>query len=228
VTGTYDFLRAFSILVVVFGHWFIALIWREGGEIGVHNAIGVTRGLWLITWLFQVMPVFFFVGGFSNLKTYEAMRARGESVSDFWRVRFERLLKPTAVFVGIWLAIQAGLYLVDAGGTGIIRGGMLPFGPLWFLLVYLGVILLTPPAVLLHRRAQVFVPAVMVAVVVMMDVLRFAFGVPKLAGESGRGLAVRPPDRLLLRRRLAGAHRPFWAGDDRACRCRRARRPHEH
>jgi peptidoglycan/LPS O-acetylase OafA/YrhL len=104
-----DFLRAFSILVVVFGHWFIALIWREGGEIGVHNAIGVTRGLWLATWLFQVMPVFFFVGGFSNLKTYEAMRARGESLSDFFRVRFERLLQPTAVFVVIWLAISRAL-----------------------------------------------------------------------------------------------------------------------
>jgi hypothetical protein len=34
---------------------------------------------------------------------------------------------------------------------------------------------------MLHRRAGVFVPALMVAVVVMMDVLRFAFGVPKIA-----------------------------------------------
>ena len=41
------------------------------------NVVGVTRGLWLLTWVLQVMPLFFFVGGFSNAKTYESMRRRG-------------------------------------------------------------------------------------------------------------------------------------------------------
>ena len=53
-----------SILAVVFGHWFISINHWEQGVIRSTSAIGVTTGLWLFTWVFQVMPIFFFVGGF--------------------------------------------------------------------------------------------------------------------------------------------------------------------
>lgn len=69
-----DFLRAVSICAVVFGHWFIGLIHREDDLVTLSSAVGVTSGLWLGTWLFQVMPIFFFVGGFSNLTAYRAVR----------------------------------------------------------------------------------------------------------------------------------------------------------
>ena len=65
-----DFLRAFSIVAVVLGHFFIALIDWEDESIFVHNAVGHQSGLWLVTWMLQVMPIFF-VGGFAN-----AMRVR--------------------------------------------------------------------------------------------------------------------------------------------------------
>ena len=74
-----DFLRAFSIAAVVLGHWLIGIIWWEHGIIRTTSAIGVTSGLWLATWALQVMPLFFFVGGFSNLVTYRAFRRRGDS-----------------------------------------------------------------------------------------------------------------------------------------------------
>jgi fucose 4-O-acetylase-like acetyltransferase len=54
-----DFLRAFSIVAVVLGHWSIALIHWEGGRIFVQNAVGHQSGLWLATWVLQVMPLFF-------------------------------------------------------------------------------------------------------------------------------------------------------------------------
>src|SRR5512133_2232734 len=69
-----DFLRAASIVAVVFGHWFIGIIhWRDG-LIWTTSAVGVTSWLWLGTWFLQVMPVFFFVGGFSNLVSLESAR----------------------------------------------------------------------------------------------------------------------------------------------------------
>ncbi|MGH2705696.1 MAG: acyltransferase family protein [Actinomycetota bacterium] len=173
-----DFLRAFSILVVVLGHWFIALIYWEDGRIGVDNAIGVTRGLWLGTWLLQVIPLFFFVGGFSNAKTLEARRRRGEPLSAFWRTRTRRLLFPTAVFVAVWIPVQVALHLTGRGGEGLLRGGMLPFGPLWFLLVYLGIILMAPAMAELHRRFRLGALAAIVAAAVAVDLLRFAAGVP--------------------------------------------------
>src|SRR5438093_6394228 len=97
-----DFLRAASILAVVFGHWMIMIIWWQGGLIRNTSAIGVTKGLWLATWAFQVMPVFFFVGGFSNLVAHDASRRRGASTWSFIRSRLERLLRPSLVFLGVW------------------------------------------------------------------------------------------------------------------------------
>lgn len=62
-----DLLRAFSIVAVVVGHWSIALIHWEDGRIFVQNAVGHQSGLWIATWVLQVMPLFFFVGGFPTL-----------------------------------------------------------------------------------------------------------------------------------------------------------------
>src|SRR5687767_6127415 len=73
-----DFLRAASILVVVAGHWTIAVIhWRDG-VIRSTSVIGKTPGVWLATWFLQVMPVFFFVGGYANLVAFESARRRGD------------------------------------------------------------------------------------------------------------------------------------------------------
>jgi fucose 4-O-acetylase-like acetyltransferase len=171
-----DFLRAFSICTVVLGHWFIALIWWRDETIGVHNVVGVTSGLWLATWVLQVMPLFFFVGGFSNLKTLEAARRKGESYGDwFWR-RAARLLSPTLVFAAVWLAIQIMLRIAGSGGSGFLRLSQLPFGPLWFLLVYLGVIALTPVMLELHRRGPAIAIAALGSAAAVVDVLRFGVG----------------------------------------------------
>lgn len=177
-----DFLRAFSIATVVFGHFFIALIHRRGGAIGVHNVVGVASGLWLATWILQVMPLFFFVGGFSNLKTYDSLRERGRGYREFMRTRAIRLLKPTAVFLAVWTVIQVALHIFDVGGSGLIRLSFLPFGPQWFLIVYLGVVAATPMMLRLHRRHGTRVIVVLVALVAIIDVLRFAL--PQLRGAE--------------------------------------------
>jgi hypothetical protein len=173
-----DFLRAFSIATVVIGHWFIAIVLRHGGRISVISAIGATSGLWLATWFLQVMPLFFFVGGFSNYVTYGALQKRGDTYGSFLRSRIARLLKPTAVFFVLWAIVQIVLPVVDAGGGGFFRLSFLPFGPLWFLVVYVAVIAATPLALRAHRRFGALVPVALVAGVVVVDVLRFAAGVP--------------------------------------------------
>jgi peptidoglycan/LPS O-acetylase OafA/YrhL len=185
-----DFLRAASILAVVFGHWMIMIIWWQGGLIRNTSAIGVTKGLWLATWIFQVMPVFFFVGGFSNLVALDAFRRRGESTWAFVRSRLQRLLAPSLVFLGLWTAVQVVLHLADIGtstgmdlwgDTKMLRGvrppgATIPFGPLWFLAVYLVVVAISPWTIALHRRFGLWVPVVMVAGTIAVDVLAFGFG----------------------------------------------------
>jgi fucose 4-O-acetylase-like acetyltransferase len=175
-----DFLRAFSIVTVVLGHWFIAVISWRGGRIGVTSAIGLTSGLWLATWLLQVMPLFFFVGGFSNSVSWDAAVRRGSGYRAFLRTRVERLLKPTGIFVAVWAVVQTILHLTRTGSGRVIRASFLPFGPLWFLFVYLAVIAVTPVMVRLHRRYGVAVPIALIAGTAVVDVLRFGAGVPKI------------------------------------------------
>jgi fucose 4-O-acetylase-like acetyltransferase len=185
-----DFLRAASIVSVVFGHWLISVIFWRDGVIYTTSAIGVTRGLWLATWVFQVMPIFFFVGGFSNLVTYESYRRRGLSTWTFIRGRLERLLRPSLIFLGLWVLIQIVLHLADVGrstgpqlwgDTYLLRGmfppgSTLPFGPLWFLGMYMIVVSISPLTIRLHRRYGWLVPAVCVAGAIAADVVGFGLG----------------------------------------------------
>jgi peptidoglycan/LPS O-acetylase OafA/YrhL len=101
-----DFLRALSIVIVVVGHWTIALIFWEESKIFVHNVVGHQSGLWLATWVLQVMPLFFFVGGFSNAKGWGPPSTRKVTYHGFMRKRLSRLLRPTIVFVAVWIGGQ--------------------------------------------------------------------------------------------------------------------------
>jgi fucose 4-O-acetylase-like acetyltransferase len=179
-----DFLRAFSILVVVVGHWFIGVIyWREG-VIGTTNAIGEVPWMWLGTWFLQVMPLFFFVGGFSNLVSYRSSERRGLSTWAWLRSRLERLLRPSLVFLGVWAAVQLFLHIADIGArtTPFLRGmkppgATVPFGPLWFLVFY-GLLLVAAPVMIrLHRRFGLAVPVAMAAGAIGADALGFVGGV---------------------------------------------------
>jgi hypothetical protein len=179
-----DFLRAASILVVVVGHWLMLLLIWQPGVIRSVSVIGQAPGLWLATWLLQVMPIFFFVGGYANLVAYRSALRRGEPVTRFLRDRMRRLLVPSLVFVGVWAAVQLGLHLSGIGAptaprlgdVALLRGvrppgQTIPFGPLWFLAVYVGVVALSPVTIALHRRLQWWVPATMLLGAVLADLV---------------------------------------------------------
>ncbi|HEX6208987.1 MAG TPA: acyltransferase [Actinomycetota bacterium] len=189
-----DFLRAFSIVTVVLGHWLIAIIWWEDGLLYQTSAIGETSGLWLATWFLQVMPIFFFVGGFANMITYDAYKRRGDPTWAFVKSRVERLLRPSLVFLGLWLAVQVALHLADVGrptgpvlwgDTRLLRGmnpppGTLPFGPLWFLAVYLVVVAISPATIWLHRRFRWWIVGVLAAGPFVVDLFGFGFDMYRL------------------------------------------------
>jgi fucose 4-O-acetylase-like acetyltransferase len=186
-----DFLRAASIVAVVFGHWFIGIVWWQDGVMRTTSAVGVTSRLWLATWFFQVMPIFFFVGGYANLVSLDAEGRRGGTSASFVSSRLRRLLRPSLVFFGVWSAIVVAMHLLDVGaptgpriwdGVRLLRmflppGATLPFGPLWFLAVYLVVVSVAPWLVAAHRRFRWWVPAVMIAGAVASDLIGFQGGI---------------------------------------------------
>lgn len=172
-----DLLRALSIVVVVLWHWVFSIThWNGDGALTMPNPVGDVRLLWLATWVLQVMPLFFLVGGFSNLAAWEATQRRGGAWRDFARSRLQRLLRPVVVFVTVWLVIDSLARTLFADYTGVLNYGEVVFVPLWFLGVYAGVVLLAPATAWLHQRAAELTIVGLGAAIVLADLGRFGFG----------------------------------------------------
>lgn len=176
-----DFLRVFSIAVVVLGHWLMAVVTVDAnGQVAGGNALTAEPVLQYATWLLQVMPLFFFVGGFAHFSALTALHRRGGSYSDFVRIRVSRLLRPTALFVAIWLAVALALELTDRQ-TGVLALAVRTVAqPLWFLGVYVGVMALAPSMLRWHNRQGAVVPVVLAVAAVGVDAAAFALDVPAL------------------------------------------------
>jgi peptidoglycan/LPS O-acetylase OafA/YrhL len=170
---TVDLLRAFSIGVVVVWHWALAVTHVQAGELVMPNPIDQVPLGWAATWLLQVMPVFFLVGGFVNLASWD--RAGGRA-GPFLRRRLRRLLRPTVVFVLVWAVAEAVLMIVVPGYPGVLDYGRIVVIPLWFLAAYLWVALLVPVTAAAHRRAAVPAVVLLGAGVVAVDLVRFSAG----------------------------------------------------
>jgi hypothetical protein len=183
-----DFLRALSIVVVIAWHWVFSITqWNDDGSLGMPNPIGDIPWLWLATWLLQIMPVFFFVGGYANLASFEAIErrgARGPGIA-FLRGRLRRLGKPVAIYVSLWAIGDTLARLLWPSYPGVLHWGLVVFVPLWFLGVYFGVILAAPLMVRLHRAAPVLTMTCLASLIGLCELLRVHLGSTGSTATSG-------------------------------------------
>ncbi|MEW2357717.1 acyltransferase [Spirillospora sp. NPDC029432] len=171
-----DLLRAAAIVLVVTGHWLATVVtYGEGGLAGRHvlAVLPWTQGL---SWLFQVMPVFFLVGGFSNAASLRSSMARGVHWREWLAGRADRLLRPTTTFLFV-IAMSAALARALGAEPDVIgRAVWLVTIPLWFLAAYFAVVVLTPAMYVLHRRWGLAVPLVLALLVGAGDVAHLGYG----------------------------------------------------
>lgn len=160
-----DALRSFSLVVVVMWHWF---------GVTLNPATYSTRpsvsapGVWLASWVLQVMPVFFYVGGCLHRRSYRP----GYVLS-----RIGGLLRMVVPLFAGWAVIFC--VLTALGGVAWARATVeFALSPLWFLAVYLMLVALLPVAMWLHRRLGAGALPLLAAVAVLVDALRFRFDVP--------------------------------------------------
>lgn len=131
-----DFYRVIAMLAVAFGHWLalVAVSDAEGNLIG-GNALAYVPALGWATWLLQVMPLFFVVGGFSSAMSLDSHNRNGGNAQDWIAARLRRMLPPAVVLGATWLVVlalgamagQLELAAVSLHGAAI---------PLWFLANY--------------------------------------------------------------------------------------------
>ncbi|MDQ3974812.1 MAG: acyltransferase, partial [Actinomycetota bacterium] len=117
-----DLLRVAAIVVVVLGHWLLAVVTVRDGRLEGANLLALVPATQWLTWVFQVMPVFFFVGGYANAAAWTRARRRGDGYADWVRARAARLLRPTVPVLVLWVTLAAALAVVGVP-AGTLRLG---------------------------------------------------------------------------------------------------------
>ena len=168
-----DLLRVVSIGLVVLGHWLAAVVLVRDGELvtgRLHAIVPWTQGA---TWVFQVMPVFFIVGGFVNARSWSRAMRGEHSWSAWTRRRYQRLLVPLFPLVAFWVLLIPILLATRLPRDSVQLASEAAFAPVWFLGVYLLVIAVVPITWALHRRFEwKAVIAFIVAAVVIDTIVR--------------------------------------------------------
>ena len=172
-----DFLRAFAIVMVVVGHWLAVMITFRDGRLGGEHVLAVLPWTHWLTWLFQVMGIFFLVGGYANAASWDSTRRRGDGYADWLGSRATRLLRPTTVFIVVGVPIAAAARLAGLDPEMVRLAAWVVAISLWFLAVYLAVVALTPAMLAAHRRWGLAVPAALTVVAAGFDALRLSAGV---------------------------------------------------
>lgn len=164
-----DLLRALAITAVVIGHWLVAVVWLRDGDLQASAALDMEPATQWLTWIIQVMPIFFLVGGAVNARSWRATRASGGSWGAWVAKRGARLLRPTTVLVWFW-TLLGPLALVAGIDRELIRlGAGSALVPLWFLAVYLLLIVLVPALLAAHERLGLALPVALLVAAAGID-----------------------------------------------------------
>ncbi len=173
-----DLWRAAAILVVMFGHWLAASIWLQpNDEIALLNSLEwIPYSAW-VTWIVQVMPIFFLAGGYANARGLRKVE-QGEELRRAWiTLRARRLFTPVIPLLVVWVALIVVMRPFVPSEV-VYAGAMSATVPLWFLAVYLT---LTAAAPLTHawwRRSGPATIGVLAVAAIAVDLARFVFEVP--------------------------------------------------
>lgn len=173
-----DFLRAFSILAVVSGHWLVAAPYMQDGAVQGGHLLGILPWTQWLTWLFQVMPIFFLVGGFANGVSWAAEQRKQGNWAEWFGARVQRLISPVLPVLLIWSVLAA-----FGTALGIERGvvkmaAQLALVPVWFLSVYLIITALVPLSHAAWRKWGMASFWALVLGAIAVDVAALRLGIP--------------------------------------------------
>ncbi|MFJ7985687.1 acyltransferase [Streptomyces sp. NPDC096351] len=167
-----DGLRALALLAVPTGHWLLGGFTRSADG-AIHNASPLSgfAGLAPVSWVLQMLGIFFLVGGYASVLSYQ--RRKG-STRAWLGGRLARLGRPvlgvTAVWAGLLPLLRFGF---DVPVDTLRTASTLVIQPLWFVGVYTVVTALTPLCVRAARRLGVWAAAPLLGSVALVDFLRY-------------------------------------------------------
>ncbi|MFI8994986.1 acyltransferase [Streptomyces sp. NPDC053542] len=169
-----DGLRALALLAVPTGHWLAGGFTRDADG-ALHNASALSALGFLapVSWVLQLLGIFFLVGGYSSVLSYRRASGRGESTARWLGGRLARLGRPALAVTAIWALLIGVLSAAGVPEATLRTGAVLVVQPLWFVAVYAGVTALTPYCVRAARRLGPWAAAPLFAAVAVVDFLRY-------------------------------------------------------
>jgi fucose 4-O-acetylase-like acetyltransferase len=178
---TLDIARVFCVLLVVVIHLLMV-----GVGMDATGAISVSRPLenqpWFdtATWIGQIMPLFFVVGGFASLTAWRSLGRRGGTAADYVRNRVLRLAQPALPLFIFYVVVIGGARVVGVDlallDVVIIGAG----APLWFLAAYTLCQAFVPIMAGWHARAPRATLGVLIVGAAVVDVIRYSSGVDEV------------------------------------------------
>ncbi|MGI9234169.1 MAG: acyltransferase family protein [Woeseiaceae bacterium] len=170
-----DFLRAVSILMVVTGHWLIVALYYDDGVFTPSDLLVIRPNTQWLTWVFQVMPIFFIVGGYANAVSLESARRRGIDYAGWLVSRLNRLVSPLLLLLSVWALLAAVLHFSGVTGAVLSLASRAALIPIWFLAIYTLVVVLAPATYIAWERWGFASFWAFVAVGALVDFAFFAF-----------------------------------------------------
>jgi surface polysaccharide O-acyltransferase-like enzyme len=169
-----DVARLAALVVVMFGHCALLLATIDTGGLHIGNLLGELPALTPLTWVVQVMPLFFLAGGAAGAYGWRP----GTPWGTWLFTRAQRLCRPVFWYLAAW---TVGLIVarMTLGAESAEALGRECVALLWFLGVYLVVLAFVPLLTRLATgRAVAVVVTSLLATAAAVDGIRFSAGTP--------------------------------------------------
>ncbi|MDF1668174.1 MAG: acyltransferase [Roseovarius sp.] len=170
-----DFYRALAISFVIFGHWFLVAPVIRNEEVQLTILLAEQEWTQYLTWLFQVMPVFFFVGGFANALSWGSARKDPEKRRAWASGRLARLLKPTVPLVLLWAVAAFVASRMGVASDMIIATSQAALVPIWFLAVYIVITMVAPVTYYVWEKAGIWSVIALALGAIAVDSIAFGY-----------------------------------------------------
>lgn len=174
-----DVARLGALVVVMFGHCALLLATIDAGGLRIGNLLGELPAIAPITWVVQVMPLFFLAGGAAGAYGWHT----GKPWGTWLFTRAQRLCRPVFWYLAAWTVglIVAGVVLGAESAVGLGRECV---ALLWFLGVYLIVLGFVPALTRMSNgRTVVALVAALLVAASGVDAIRLAVHDP-IAGVA--------------------------------------------
>ena len=206
-----DGARAFSLVLVVAGHSVMAVVAWPGGVPLLGNLLAAFPWTQALTWVFQIMPLFFVAGGAANAISWQRHSSRSLDYATWLWARADRLLRPVWVYL-LSMSVIATLVTLLAPARTAEPLMLLMTQLLWFLGAYLLVTALTPLFRVTTPVRGALVAVLLISAIGLVDAARFVWGFPEAIGLVNFVLVWAVPAYLgSLRAHGVTARYPQWA-----------------